>query len=55
MKTLFRQAALALVALGVVGCGLKGPLYFPPEHKSTTPSESQTQKNTTPQPSANRP
>ncbi|WP_094109919.1 LPS translocon maturation chaperone LptM [Lonsdalea iberica] len=55
MKTLFRQTALALVTLAVVGCGLKGPLYFPPEQKSPTPSESQTQKNTTPQPSANRP
>ena len=55
MKTLFRQAALALVALGVVGCGLKGPLYFPPERGGAGASESQTQKNTTPQPSTNRP
>lgn len=48
MKSELRRAALVLMLLGLYGCGLKGPLYFPPADKSeqkhqltTTPSSTQ--------------
>ncbi|SFN51186.1 Predicted small lipoprotein YifL [Izhakiella capsodis] len=43
MKTIIYQAAMALALLSLVGCGLKGPLYFPPEKQ---PAQSQTDQKT---------
>ncbi|QCR37553.1 lipoprotein [Nissabacter sp. SGAir0207] len=43
MKKELRWAAAALMLLGLSGCGLKGPLYFPPEDKpavTTAPPDS---------------
>lgn len=34
MKRELRRAALVLILLGLYGCGLKGPLYFPPADKA---------------------
>nr|WP_035344840.1 lipoprotein [Dickeya aquatica] len=43
MKTIFRQGALAMLVLSLAGCGLKGPLYMPPEQpapvKKTQPQQ----------------
>lgn len=33
MNKLICRMALALAVASLVGCGLKGPLYFPPEKK----------------------
>ncbi|MBF3320810.1 lipoprotein, partial [Leptospira borgpetersenii serovar Hardjo-bovis] len=30
MKTIFRSLAVMLTLFSLTGCGLKGPLYFPP-------------------------
>ncbi len=47
MKTIFRPLAILTMLLSLAGCGLKGPLYFPPADKSaappTKPVESQIQ------------
>ncbi|WP_322619421.1 LPS translocon maturation chaperone LptM [Dickeya poaceiphila] len=53
MKIFFRQGALALLVLSLAGCGLKGPLYFPPEQPA--PAKKTQQQNTqTPQASSVR-
>ncbi|WJV66630.1 lipoprotein [Pectobacteriaceae bacterium CE70] len=41
MINLFRHVCLALTVLVLAGCGLKGPLYFPPE-KSKAPAPAKT-------------
>jgi len=33
MKTILRCSLATLVLIGLSGCGLKGPLYFPPAEK----------------------
>ncbi|MFT4463717.1 MAG: LPS translocon maturation chaperone LptM [Sodalis sp. (in: enterobacteria)] len=47
MKSELRRAALGLMLLGLYGCGLKGPLYFPPADKADK-SEQKHQLTTTP-------
>ena len=37
MKNLFRPLALFAALLTLAGCGLKGPLYFPPADKTAAP------------------
>ncbi|TKI04173.1 LPS translocon maturation chaperone LptM [Martelella alba] len=34
MKSQLRPILLALLIMGLYGCGLKGPLYFPPPAKN---------------------
>lgn len=49
MKKIFCPLALGLALLTVSGCGLKGPLYFPPADKTAPdahPSAQQTQQPT---------
>ncbi|CPR16148.1 LPS translocon maturation chaperone LptM [Brenneria goodwinii] len=41
MKKILRRFFLALSVLTLFGCGLKGPLYFPPEGKSVAPTAQQ--------------
>ncbi|WP_409308398.1 LPS translocon maturation chaperone LptM [Pectobacterium sp. B1J-3] len=36
MKKVFRQFFLALSLLSLFGCGLKGPLYMPPDEKDAS-------------------
>jgi len=46
MKKMTSQLALALAVFGLVGCGLKGPLYFPKDETTksqTTQTSSPTQ------------
>lgn len=43
MKDVCRTLAVLLTLFSLTGCGLKGPLYFPPADKSTPPP---TQKTT---------
>ncbi|NIG81460.1 hypothetical protein F3J34_48930 [Klebsiella sp. Ap-873] len=38
MKKIFCPLALALTLVSLTGCGLKGPLYFPPADKKATPT-----------------
>jgi diaminopimelate decarboxylase len=47
-STVLRLVALALVALGVAGCGQKGPLYLPDKNGSvvTRPATPNAQPNT---------
>ncbi|AUX95158.1 LPS translocon maturation chaperone LptM [Mixta gaviniae] len=33
MKTILCRLAMALALTSLAGCGLKGPLYFPPQDK----------------------
>lgn len=37
MKNVFRTLAVLLTLFSLTGCGLKGPLYFPPADKSAPP------------------
>ncbi|WP_312213837.1 LPS translocon maturation chaperone LptM [Pseudescherichia sp.] len=37
MKNVFRSLAVLLTLFSLTGCGLKGPLYFPPADKSAPP------------------
>ncbi|MCS2146976.1 LPS translocon maturation chaperone LptM [Scandinavium manionii] len=37
MKNLFRPLVLLAALMTLAGCGLKGPLYFPPADKSAAP------------------
>ncbi|AZI89449.1 LPS translocon maturation chaperone LptM [Kosakonia cowanii] len=37
MKDLFRTLAVVLTLFSLTGCGLKGPLYFPPADKTAPP------------------
>lgn len=41
MKKMINQLALAMAVLGLAGCGLKGPLYFP-EDAAAKPQTTQT-------------
>ncbi|AGB80217.1 MULTISPECIES: LPS translocon maturation chaperone LptM [Pseudocitrobacter] len=47
MKNIFRPLAVLAVLFSLTGCGLKGPLYFPPADKTaptpTKPVDSQIQ------------
>jgi predicted small lipoprotein YifL len=47
-----RLGAFALVAMGVAGCGQKGPLYLPDKNGSvvTRPGAAQTPSQTSPTP-----
>nr|WP_038914786.1 lipoprotein [Dickeya zeae] len=53
MKIFFRQGALALLVLSLAGCGLKGPLYFPPEQPAPV-KKTQQQNTQAPQASSAR-
>jgi predicted small lipoprotein YifL len=37
MNKIFRPLALLLALFSLAGCGLKGPLYFPPADKTEAP------------------
>lgn len=37
MKNVFRPLALITALFVLAGCGLKGPLYFPPADKTAPP------------------
>ncbi|ANI85088.1 MULTISPECIES: LPS translocon maturation chaperone LptM [Kosakonia] len=37
MKDVFRAMAVLLTLFSLTGCGLKGPLYFPPADKNAPP------------------
>ena len=37
MKNVFPALAVLLAVLSLTGCGLKGPLYFPPADKTAPP------------------
>ncbi len=37
MKNVFRTLAVLVTLFSLTGCGLKGPLYFPPKDKTTPP------------------
>jgi len=37
MKNIFRPLVLLTALLTLAGCGLKGPLYFPPADKNAPP------------------
>lgn len=46
MKNVFKTLAVLLTLFSLTGCGLKGPLYFPPADKNAAADEkvdSQTQ------------
>ncbi|EJT7315540.1 lipoprotein [Salmonella enterica] len=47
MKNVFKTLAVLLTLFSLTGCGLKGPLYFPPADKNPPPPtkkvDSQTQ------------
>ncbi|PWC14668.1 LPS translocon maturation chaperone LptM [Brenneria corticis] len=45
MKKVFRRFFLALSLLSLFGCGMKGPLYFPPEQQSAAPTAQQQDAN----------
>lgn len=47
MRQLIRQLGMVLALVGLAGCGLKGPLYFPPPEqpkKTNTQSTEQQQQ-----------
>lgn len=37
MKNVFQALAVLLTLFSLTGCGLKGPLYFPPADKNAPP------------------
>ncbi|WP_105663983.1 LPS translocon maturation chaperone LptM [Cronobacter dublinensis] len=39
MKTIFRSLAVMLTLFSLTGCGLKGPLYFPPADSKAQPQK----------------
>ncbi|WP_096309064.1 LPS translocon maturation chaperone LptM [Escherichia coli] len=47
MKNVFKALTVLITLFSLTGCGLKGPLYFPPADKNapppTKPVETQTQ------------
>lgn len=51
MNKTIGQLVLALALVSLVGCGLKGPLYFPPKEQPKTqqkqPTKQTTQSNRT--------
>lgn len=55
MKKTICRLAMALAFTSLAGCGLKGPLYYPPQEKPTqsapqTPAEQSTSSSTATQP-----
>lgn len=40
MKNVFKTLAVLLTLFSLTGCGLKGPLYFPPADKTPPPTKS---------------
>ncbi|MDF7679506.1 lipoprotein [Enterobacteriaceae bacterium ESL0689] len=38
MKNIFPVIAICLAVSSLIGCGLKGPLYFPPADKTSSSS-----------------
>ncbi|AFJ48816.1 LPS translocon maturation chaperone LptM [Shimwellia blattae] len=46
MKNTLRTLAVVLVLFNLSGCGLKGPLYFPPEDGKPVARPTQTQTQT---------
>ncbi len=48
MKKIIGQLAIVLALTSLVGCGLKGPLYFPPNDKPQQQPQKQTTENATP-------
>ncbi|MCE0491657.1 lipoprotein [Pantoea sp. Mb-10] len=44
MRKMISQLGMALALASLVGCGLKGPLYFPPQEKSTTGKQQVTEQ-----------
>lgn len=46
MKSELRRVALGLMLLGLYGCGLKGPLYFPPADKADKSEQKRTEAST---------
>jgi predicted small lipoprotein YifL len=42
MKKIFGPLAMALALFSLTGCGLKGPLYFPPADGKTKPATQST-------------
>jgi|GEM_PF-1448486 predicted small lipoprotein YifL len=47
MKSQLRPLMMAFLVLGLYGCGLKGPLYFPPAPKTGAPAAHHTLTTTT--------
>ncbi|MFZ4834901.1 LPS translocon maturation chaperone LptM [Rouxiella sp. Mn2063] len=47
MKTILRCSLATLVLIGLSGCGLKGPLYFPPAEKPAGNSQAAPAKGPT--------
>lgn len=43
MKKIFCSLAMALALFSLTGCGLKGPLYFPPADGKTKPATRSTE------------
>lgn len=46
MKNVFPALAVLLTLFTLTGCGLKGPLYFPPADKKAPPPTRPVQDNT---------
>ncbi|WP_312952750.1 LPS translocon maturation chaperone LptM [Superficieibacter sp.] len=50
MKNVYRSLAVLITLFSLTGCGLKGPLYFPPADEKAPPPtkkvEPQTQSST---------
>lgn len=44
MKKIFSPLALGLALFTLAGCGLKGPLYFPPADKKAPDTQATTQQ-----------
>ncbi|TWD36871.1 lipoprotein [Pantoea sp. SJZ147] len=49
MKKVISLLAMTMALISLAGCGLKGPLYFPPQDtpKQTAPTPASTQKQKT--------
>ncbi|AAM83973.1 lipoprotein [Yersinia pestis] len=45
MKKELRWPMAAMMVLALAGCGLKGPLYFPPADKAPVDAAPQVEKN----------
>ena len=46
MKNVFQALTVLLTLFSLTGCGLKGPLYFPPADKKAPPPTRPVQDNT---------
>lgn len=44
MKNVFKTLAVLLTLFSLTGCGLKGPLYFPPADKNAPPPKKSIRK-----------